>query len=67
MPVRQQLSGPLVFEGGAFTGTAMLPARIEQAPVLGEHTREICRELLHLSDDEIEALVASGAVEDPRS
>lgn len=67
VPVRQQLIGPLVFEGGAFTGTAMLPARIEQAPVLGEHTREICRELLHLSDDEIEALVASGAVEDPRS
>jgi len=66
VPVDQQLSGPLVFEGAAFTGTAMLPARIEQAPLLGEHTREICRELLGMREDEIDALVAAGAIEDPK-
>lgn len=67
VPVVQQLSGPLVFEGPAFTGSAMTPARIEQAPVLGQHTREICRELLGLDDAAIDALVASGALEDPKS
>ena len=67
VPVDQQLSGPLVFEGPAFRGSAMLPARIEQAPVLGQHTREVCRELLGLTEAEIDALVASGAIEDPKS
>jgi crotonobetainyl-CoA:carnitine CoA-transferase CaiB-like acyl-CoA transferase len=65
--VDQQLSGPLVFEGAAFSGSNMLPARIEQAPVLGQHTREICRELLGLGDDEVQALVDAGALEDPKS
>jgi crotonobetainyl-CoA:carnitine CoA-transferase CaiB-like acyl-CoA transferase len=64
--VDQQLSGPLVFEGAAFTGTAMTPARIEQAPILGEHTREVCREVLGLSEAEIDAAIASGALEDPK-
>ncbi len=65
--VDQQLSGPLVFEGAAFTGTAMSPARIEQAPILGEHTREVCREVLGFTEAEIEAAIASGALEDPKS
>jgi len=30
------------------------------APLLGEHTREVCRELLGLSDTEVEALVTEG-------
>ena len=38
---------------------------IRQAPALGEHTREICRTLLGMSDAEIEPLVAEGALEDP--
>lgn len=67
VPVDQQLSGPLVFEGPAFVGSAMTPARIEQAPVLGQHTREIARELLGLDDATVDALVASGALEDPKS
>ena len=65
--VNQQLSGPLVFEGPAFTGTAMAPARIEQAPILGEHTREICRDVLGFTDAEIDAAISSGALEDPKS
>jgi crotonobetainyl-CoA:carnitine CoA-transferase CaiB-like acyl-CoA transferase len=34
-----------------------------QAPLLGQHTREICRELLDLSDEEIEKRVAAGTLE----
>ncbi len=67
VPVDQQLSGPLVFDGPAFTATGMLGALIEQAPILGQHTREVCTEVLRLSGDEIDALIASGAIEDPRS
>ncbi len=67
VPVDQPLSGPLVFEGVAFHGSNMTPPRIEAAPILGQHTREICRELLGLGDDEIEALIGSGAIEDPTS
>ena len=38
-----------------------------QAPRLGEHTREICRELLGMQDDEIERLVELGALEVART
>jgi crotonobetainyl-CoA:carnitine CoA-transferase CaiB-like acyl-CoA transferase len=65
VPVEQQGSGPLLFEGPAFQGTGMEPPRIEQAPLLGEHTREICRELLGLDDAEIDRLIAAGAIEEP--
>ena len=34
------------------------------APLLGQHTREVCAELLGLSDAEIDALVAEGVLED---
>jgi crotonobetainyl-CoA:carnitine CoA-transferase CaiB-like acyl-CoA transferase len=37
-----------------------------QAPRLGEHTREICHDLLDVAEDEIEALVAAGVLEVPR-
>lgn len=63
VPVDQQDSGPLVFEGPAFHASGMAPPRIEQAPRLGEHTREICRELLGYDDAEIDRLVEAGALE----
>jgi crotonobetainyl-CoA:carnitine CoA-transferase CaiB-like acyl-CoA transferase len=44
----------------------MADLNLFQAPRLGEHTREICRELLDLSDEEIEKLVAAGTLEVPR-
>ena len=65
VPVEQQGSGPLSFEGPAFTATGMAPPRIEQAPLLGEHTRVICREVLGLDDGEIDRLMAAGAIEEP--
>jgi crotonobetainyl-CoA:carnitine CoA-transferase CaiB-like acyl-CoA transferase len=65
-PVDQQQAGPLIFEGPAFRGSAMAGPRITQAPLLGEHTREIARELLGLSDDEFDRYVADGVFELPR-
>ena len=32
--------------------------RITAAPWVGEHTREVCRDLLGMADEEIESLVA---------
>jgi crotonobetainyl-CoA:carnitine CoA-transferase CaiB-like acyl-CoA transferase len=66
VPVQQQEAGPLTFEGPAFRGSAMTGPRIAQAPLLGEHTREIARDLLGLRDDEIDRLVAEGVFELPR-
>jgi crotonobetainyl-CoA:carnitine CoA-transferase CaiB-like acyl-CoA transferase len=65
VPVEQQGSGPLLFEGPAFVATGMEPPRIEQAPLLGEHTREVCREVLGYDDAEIDRLIAAGAIEEP--
>ena len=67
VPVDQQQAGPLVFEGPSFAATSMAPPRIEQAPLLGEHTREIARELLGLADAEIDRLIAAGVLEVPRT
>ena len=66
VPVQQQQVGQLTFEGPAFRGSAMTPPRIAQAPLLGEHTREIARALLGLGDDEIDRCVADGVFELPR-
>jgi crotonobetainyl-CoA:carnitine CoA-transferase CaiB-like acyl-CoA transferase len=66
VPVPQQEAGPLTFEGPAFRGSAMTGPRITQAPLLGEHTKEIARTLLGLTDAEIEKLVADGVLELPR-
>ena len=65
VPVDQQDSVPLIFDGGAFQATGMEPPRIEQAPRLGEHTRAVCQELLGLDDAEIDRLIAAGALEEP--
>jgi crotonobetainyl-CoA:carnitine CoA-transferase CaiB-like acyl-CoA transferase len=65
VPVDQQGSGPLLFEGPAFQATGMEPPRIEQAPLLGEHTRAVCREVLGYDDAEIDRLMAAGAIEEP--
>jgi formyl-CoA transferase len=38
------------------------PAEVGPSPLLGEHTKEILGEVLGLSDEEIEATWASGAL-----
>jgi crotonobetainyl-CoA:carnitine CoA-transferase CaiB-like acyl-CoA transferase len=61
--IDQQGVGPIDVEGPAFRGSDLADPIVRQAPMLGEHTREICRELLDLSDPEIDALVADGVLE----
>jgi crotonobetainyl-CoA:carnitine CoA-transferase CaiB-like acyl-CoA transferase len=63
MPVDQPGSGHLLFEGPAFTGTVSGSPRCGPAPLPGQHSREICRELLGLDDAAVDALVAQGALD----
>jgi crotonobetainyl-CoA:carnitine CoA-transferase CaiB-like acyl-CoA transferase len=53
----------LVLDGPGFYGSRMAVPVIEPAPLVGEHTREICRDLLGMPDDEIEQLISAGALE----
>ena len=55
--------GPMRFEGPPFRGPSLGTPIETPAPWPGEHTREVCREWLALSDAEIDALLASGALE----
>ena len=63
--LEQQDLGPIVIEGTPFLGSELPEPIITQAPRLGEHTREICRGELGLSDAEIEGLFAEEVLEDP--
>jgi crotonobetainyl-CoA:carnitine CoA-transferase CaiB-like acyl-CoA transferase len=55
----------LLTEGPPFLGSDLPEPVSGAAPMLGEHTRRIAADLLGLSDDEIEALIAEGVIEDP--
>ncbi len=61
--LEQQGLGWLAFEGPAFHASGMPDIDLFQAPGVGEHTREIARDLLGLSPDEIESLVTQGVLE----
>lgn len=61
--VNQQDAGPLVFEGPAMQGDRWASPDIRQAPRLGEHTRSICVDDLGMDPDEVERLIAAGALE----
>ena len=61
--VEQQELGPVLMEGPAFTGSDMPHPDIRQAPMLGQHTIEICAELLDMSAAEIEQLVSEEVLE----
>jgi crotonobetainyl-CoA:carnitine CoA-transferase CaiB-like acyl-CoA transferase len=59
----QQGVGWMGFEGPAFRATGMQDIYLRQAPLIGEHTREIARDLLGLDADEIEKQIAAGTLE----
>jgi benzylsuccinate CoA-transferase BbsF subunit len=57
--------GKLTAEGPAFRASD-LPAPIQfKAPMLGEHSREVCRDWLGLDGAELEQLFADGVLEEP--
>jgi crotonobetainyl-CoA:carnitine CoA-transferase CaiB-like acyl-CoA transferase len=60
----QTALGEISVEGMGFRGTRLPEPRLASAPLLSEHTRPICRELLGLSDGEIDALIAEGVLEE---
>ena len=55
--------GPLWLDGAAFRGDHMVGPDVHQAPELGEHTRQIARDLLGRDDAEIDRLLAAGILE----
>jgi len=59
--------GPVTVEGTPFRGSRLPLARIESAPLLGQHTRAVCRSELGMSEAEIDALFADGVLEEPPS
>ncbi|MEN8161649.1 MAG: CoA transferase, partial [Myxococcota bacterium] len=55
----------ILVEGPPFLGSDLPDPIVGPAPLLGEHTREVARAVLGLSDDEIQALIDEGVIEDP--
>ena len=55
----------ILVEGPPFLGSDLPEVIVDPAPMLGEHTREVARELLGLSDAEIAGLMDEGVLEDP--
>jgi crotonobetainyl-CoA:carnitine CoA-transferase CaiB-like acyl-CoA transferase len=63
-PLEQPALGKTIFEGPAFHATGIAEPLVRPAPGLGEHTREICRTLLEMNDDEVSKLIADGVLEE---
>jgi benzylsuccinate CoA-transferase BbsF subunit len=63
LPMDQPGCGPLLMEGPAFLTSSMGVPRCDPAPMPGEHTADICRELLGLDDAAIAGLVTAGAID----
>lgn len=63
VPIEQPGVGEFVFEGPGFHATGMSYPVEEPAPWLGEHSVEICRDLLGRDDATIEEYIAKGIVE----
>jgi crotonobetainyl-CoA:carnitine CoA-transferase CaiB-like acyl-CoA transferase len=63
VPIDQPGAGPLLLEGPAFTAPRMGRPRCDPAPLPGQHTAEICRELLGADDAELARLAGVGAID----
>jgi crotonobetainyl-CoA:carnitine CoA-transferase CaiB-like acyl-CoA transferase len=55
--------GRIDLEGAAFVGDLFVGPDIRPAPTVGEHTREIAKELLGLDDADVDRLLAAGVLE----
>ena len=67
LDVFQPGAGNLVLEGPCFYGSEMPIPPVHAAPLLGEHTRQICIEELGMDPAEVDRLVEMGALEVPLS
>jgi len=59
------VAGKRIYPGIPFKITGMTFPDSQRAPLFAEHTEEICRTLLRLSEDEVRRLVDEGAIEVP--
>lgn len=64
--IDQQVVGWMAMEGPCFQASGMSDVAIFQAPLVGEHTRAIARDLLGLSDAEIQAKIDAEVLEAAR-
>jgi crotonobetainyl-CoA:carnitine CoA-transferase CaiB-like acyl-CoA transferase len=55
---------PMTVDNAPFRAERIPEPAHARAPELGEHTREVCAELLGMGAAEIDGLIASGALED---
>jgi crotonobetainyl-CoA:carnitine CoA-transferase CaiB-like acyl-CoA transferase len=65
--LEQPALGPLTSERAPALFSRIAPAPLRPAPLQGENTREVVRELLGLSTSEINELVNRGILQDPAS
>jgi crotonobetainyl-CoA:carnitine CoA-transferase CaiB-like acyl-CoA transferase len=56
---------PVVIENAPFTSLRIPAPENTPAPAVGQHTREICVDLLGMDADDVEHLLAQGALEAP--
>jgi benzylsuccinate CoA-transferase BbsF subunit len=54
--------GPSIYNSPPFTLSGADPVMRAPAPLLGQHTRQVCTELLGLADAEVDALVNAGVL-----
>ena len=57
-------AGRLTVETAAFRPSDMAPPHIDAAPLLGEHTRELCVDVLGLEPADVDRLIADGVLEE---
>ena len=55
--------GPLTYDGPAYLLSETRAGPRNPAPLLGQHTEQVFREVLGYSDEELAELVASGALQ----
>ena len=55
--------GPHATDGNAFILSETPASYVRPAPLLGQHTRQVCKETLGMADQEIDGLYADGVLE----
>jgi crotonobetainyl-CoA:carnitine CoA-transferase CaiB-like acyl-CoA transferase len=58
------VDGPVQTENGPCLALGIAEPELRPAPLLGQHTREICAHVLSMSTDDIDALFEAGALEE---
>ena len=61
------VAGKRLYPGVPFKLSGCPPLQSTRAPLLGEHTEEICRDLLKISDEEIKRLIDEDVLHNPES